>query len=136
MIPVLSQPLAAAAFYVALSMFGLLFLQARVIMMRRAKLVGIGDGNDRTLALRIRVHANYAENVPFALAGLIGMALLGLPVLLIHLCGVLLLAGRTAHAIGLQGSAGKSTGRVAGMVMTNVALIFAALAVLVKVLLP
>lgn len=136
MMPVLSQPLSAAAFYVGIAMLGLLLLQARVILMRRTKLVGIGDGNDRTLALRIRVHANYAENVPFVLAGLISMAMLGLPVLLIHLCGLLLLAGRTAHAIGLQGSAGSSTGRVAGMVMTNVALVVSALAVLVKALLP
>ncbi len=136
MIPVLSQPLAAAGFYVALSMLGLLILQARVIVMRRSKLIGIGDGNDRTLALRIRVHANYAENVPFVLVGLVSMAALGLPVLLVHLCGLLLLAGRTAHAIGLAGSAGKSSGRVVGMMLTNFALIFTALAILVKVLLP
>jgi uncharacterized protein len=136
MMPFFAQPLAAAGFYVALSILGLLLLQARVILLRRSKLVGIGDGNDRTLALRIRVHANYAENTPFALAGLITMALLGLPVLLIHLCGLLLLVGRAAHAIGLQGSAGSSVGRVAGMMMTNFALIFSALAVLFKVLLP
>jgi uncharacterized membrane protein YecN with MAPEG domain len=47
-----------------------------------------------------------------------------MPVLAIHGLGVTLLAGRTIHAVGLSGN--KSTfGRVAGMVLTFVALFVA-----------
>jgi uncharacterized membrane protein YecN with MAPEG domain len=47
-----------------------------------------------------------------------------MPVLAIHALGATLLAGRTIHAVGLSGN--KSTfGRVAGMVLTFVALFVA-----------
>jgi uncharacterized protein len=90
-----------------------------VINQRRSKLIGIGDGGDKTAARMIRVHGNFCENAPFALALLILVALTGGPAWTIHAMGILFLAGRAAHAFGLSRFGGSSVGRVSGMLMTH-----------------
>ncbi len=122
----LSNPLAVAGFYVALFIFGNVFLQARIIRQRRSKLIGVGHGNDRELERAMRVHANYVENVTFALAALILLALGGTSVWPVHLVGALIVAGRLAHAYGFSRHSGASQGRVGGMVLTINALLLAA----------
>ena len=122
----LSNPLAAAGFYAALFIIGNVFLQARVIGQRRSKLIGVGHGNDRDLERAMRVHANYVENVTFALAALILLALGGTSVWPVHLVGLLVVVGRVAHAYGFSRHAGASQGRVGGMVLTINALLIAA----------
>jgi uncharacterized protein len=107
-----------AGVYVALITLMGVLLTVRVIRLRRTKLIGIGDGGDKTVARAIRVHGNFAENAPFALAVLVMLALTGGPAWALHAIGLLFLAGRGAHAFGLTQSAGSSIGRVAGMVMT------------------
>ncbi len=126
-----SAHLAAAGLYVGLLILMGIVLQIRVIRLRRSKLIGIGDGQDKELARAIRVHGNFAENVPVALAGLIMLALIDAQAIVIHGVGILLLTGRVLHAIGLTGSAGSSKGRVGGMILTFSALIVTALALIV-----
>jgi uncharacterized protein len=122
----------AAALYTGILILMGIVLQFRVIGYRRTKKIGIGDGQDKELTRAIRVHGNFAENVPFVLAGLIMLALIGAPAVVIHGVGVLAVIGRLAHAQGLSGSAGTSMGRVAGMLMTFAALIVTALALIVR----
>lgn len=124
--------ISAAALYTGLLIVMAIVLQFRVIRMRRSKKIGIGDGKDHDLARAIRVHANFAENVPFALAGMAMLALIGAPASVIHGVGLLTLIGRILHAVGLTSSAGSSFGRVAGMLMTFGALIVMALALIVR----
>jgi uncharacterized protein len=124
--------ISAAALYTGILILMGIALQFRVIKHRQTKKIGIGDGQDKDLARAIRVHGNFAENVPFVLAGLIMLALIGAPAVVIHGVGVLAVVGRLAHAAGLSKSAGSSVGRVGGMLMTFTALIITALALIVR----
>jgi hypothetical protein len=117
-----STPLTAAALYVGLLVLMNIVLQVRVILVRREKAIGIGDGDDRDLAKRIRVHGNFVENAAFGMVALIMLAVTAAPTLLIHGIGLTLVAGRVAHAIGLGRTAGTSVARVAGMVLSFTAL--------------
>ena len=60
------------AFYAGLLALLFLFLSARTITYRRAQQVEIGDGGNRELLRRVRVHGNFAEYVP------LGIVLMGL----------------------------------------------------------
>ena len=124
--------ISAAALYTGLLILMAIVLQVRVIRHRRSKKIGIGDGQDRDLTRAIRVHGNYVENVPFVLAGLVMLALIGAPAIVIHGVGFLMILGRIAHAIGLSQSAGSSLGRVGGMIMTFIALIITAVTLIVR----
>ncbi|MGL4634976.1 MAG: MAPEG family protein [Beijerinckiaceae bacterium] len=114
--------LRTAAVYVALIILMGIVLTYRVIVQRRTKLIGIGDGGDKVVARRVRIHGNFCENAPFALALLVLLPLLGTASLWIHIVGGLFLAGRVAHAYGFSQSAGSSVGRVGGMIMTHFSL--------------
>lgn len=124
--------ISAAALYTGLMILMAIVLQVGVIRHRGAKKIGIGDGQDKDLARAIRVHGNYVENVPFALVGLVMLALIGAPAIVIHGVGVLMIIGRIAHAIGLSQSAGTSVGRAGGMIMTFIALIITAVTLIVR----
>lgn len=110
-----------ALFAAALAVL-LLVLSARVIGVRRGAKVEIGDGNDRELLRRIRVHANFVEYAPYVLI-LMGLAeSLNAPAIAIAAVGTLLLVGRTIHAYGLSQTPHVMPLRVGGMVMTFTAL--------------
>jgi uncharacterized protein len=119
-----------AGVYVALITLMGVALTYLVILYRRSKLIGLGDGGDKTMARRVRIHGNFCENAPFALALLIALALLGRSALVIHAVGFLFLAGRGLHAWGLSQSAGTSIGRVGGMVSTHTSFFIGAIALL------
>jgi uncharacterized protein len=115
--------LRTSAIYIALIILMGMILTYRVIVQRRSKLVGMGDGGDKIIARRIRIHGNFCENAPFALSLLVLLPLLGTASLWIHAVGTLFLIGRVAHAYGFSQSAGSSVGRVGGMVLTHVSLL-------------
>lgn len=125
-------PLQIAALYVVILTLMLLVLQVRVILLRRGRRIGLGDGGDRDLLKAMRVHANFTETVPFGIALLILMGLMTSPAWAIHLVGLLLVVSRFAHAYGLTQSSGSSAGRVVGMIGTNTALILGALFVAMR----
>lgn len=120
------------ALYAALLTPVLLFLTFRVIGHRRAQRVEIGDGGDRELLRRMRVHANFIETVPMALILLALAESLKGPVLILHAIGLALLIGRLAHAYALAQEPHIMQLRVAGMVATLTAIIAAALVAFVK----
>jgi hypothetical protein len=128
--PLLLAGLKAAALYAALVVLMGVGLTYLVIMQRRSKKIGIGDGGDRTAARLIRVHGNFCENAPFALALLILLPLVGAASWAVHVVGILFLVGRVAHAQGLAQSAGPTPGRIAGMLLTHAALIIGSVALL------
>ena len=123
--------LGVAASYVALTILLGVVLAARVILWRRGKQIALGDGDDKEMRRRIRVHGNFSEYAPFILAILVLLPLLGAPEWLIHALGAAGLAGRLLHAIGLSKTAGVSVGRLGGMVLTFSSLVFGAIALLV-----
>jgi uncharacterized membrane protein YecN with MAPEG domain len=106
------------ALYAALLALLFMVLSVRVIGFRRVVRIGLGDGGDTALLRRVRVHANFAEYVPFCLV-LIGLAeSLKAPALILHALGALLLAARLSHAYGVSRQPETFLFRVAGMVGT------------------
>ena len=99
-----------------------ILLSARVIGRRIGAGVSLGDGGDARLMRRIRVQGNFAEYAPFGVLLLAVAELAGAAPLWLHLCGLLLLAGRIGHAIGLGAEPQIMILRRAGMVATFTAL--------------
>ncbi len=115
------------ALYASLLAIIFITLAIRVIQVRRAEKVALGDGGASTLIRRIRVHANFTEYVPIALV-LLGLAesVHTEPVLL-HILGLMLLIGRGLHAWGMSHSPENFTFRVTGMIMTFIVIGLSAL---------
>lgn len=106
----------------------LVVLSARVILRRRAAKVSVGDGADADLLKRIRVQANCAEYAPIALLLLAMAELQGAPSWVVHLLGLMLIAGRLIHAYGLGSTPQIMPLRQLGMVLTFAVIALAALA--------
>ncbi|NBN64596.1 glutathione metabolism protein [Microvirga tunisiensis] len=104
--------------YAALLALLFLFLSYRVIARRNQARVALGHGGDADLTRRVRVHANFAEYVPFALLLLALCELQGAPFALLHGYGAVLLAGRLSHAYGVSQVAENLKFRMAGMIAT------------------
>ena len=105
-------------FYAGLCTILVVFLAVRVVRWRFRHKIGMGDGGDRNLLMRVRAHANAVEYMPLALILLGGMELNGYSNNLIHGFGSILLVSRAAHAWGLSHSSGTSRGRFMGSLFT------------------
>ena len=115
------------AFYASLLALLFVFLSFRVIGWRRLVKVEIGHGDDNQLLRRMRMHANFAEYVPFTLLLMAMAESMTAPRPLIHLVGLLLIAGRLMHAYGLSQTPHILRYRVWGMMLTFFALSISAL---------
>ncbi len=98
----------------------------RVVAVRRATAIGLGDGGNALLFSRIRIHGNAAEYVPLALLLMLLLELNGTSFRELHVMGLALLVGRLAHAQGLSFSEGVSPGRLVGNVLTWAVILVAA----------
>ena len=108
-------------FYAGILAIIAVFLTLRVVSARRKHQVSIGDGGHADLALRIRVHGNFIETVPFALI-LLGLCeAANLSIYLLHLIGLTLLVGRIAHIAAMTPRRCIYSLRTLGMVLTFVA---------------
>lgn len=121
----------AAALWAALLILTLLGLSLAVVRQRQRHGVMFGDGGVPELAQAIRAFGNAAEYIPPGLIGLTVMAMVGAPALAVHAAGFILFAGRAAHAVGLSRESGPSRLRSIGMVLTWVAYILTAVALLI-----
>ncbi|HCV05114.1 MAPEG family protein [Pseudoalteromonas sp. SSMSWG5] len=91
-------------------------LSFRVIKIRKAKRISLGDGGDASLQAAIRTHANFIEYVPFSLILLFLLEYQGLPSHFTYILGAMLLVGRFCHSYALADE--KMQLRVVGMVLT------------------
>ncbi len=115
------------AFYASLLAVLFLYLSVRVIGRRREQRVELGHGESGELLRRMRVHANFAEYVPFTLL-LMGLAESMVPPrIILHAVGITLVAGRLLHAYGLSQTPQILRYRVWGMTLTFLALGVAAM---------
>jgi len=119
--------MAITAFYAALLALFFVFLSFRVIGWRRLKSVELGHGEDSELLRRMRVHANFAEYVPFTLLLMAIGESMTAPRPLIHVAGLILIAGRLMHAYGLSQTPHILRFRVGGMILTFTALSLSAI---------
>jgi hypothetical protein len=120
----------AAALWVGLHLILLLVLSVLVVRQRRLHQVVLGDAEIPQLTHAIRAFGNATEYVPGGLIALAVLALAGAWPLVIHAVGLILFAGRVAHAVGLSRSGGSSVLRSAGVTATWVAYILGGVALL------
>ena len=106
----------------------LVILSFRVIFRRRAAGVSIGEGDDKDLRKRIRVHANCTEYAPIGLLLLAMAELQGAPIWVVHALGLMLIGGRISHAYGLGSTPQVIPLRKIGMLLTFLMLALTALA--------
>jgi uncharacterized membrane protein YecN with MAPEG domain len=101
-------------------LLGLVFLalSIQVIKVRRKHMVSLGDGNIDGLQKATRAHANFTEYTPICLILLLIAEMTSQADVFLHICGILLLYGRIAHAYGLVTASGANWGRISGTVAT------------------
>ena len=104
----------ASFLYAALLGLLLVALSAQVSLARRRFRVRLGEGTEEGMLQAVRVQANFAEYVPFAVLLLVLAEITGLPAPAVHAAGILLVASRLAHALGLSRRPGRSFGRFYG----------------------
>ena len=114
--------------FASLHVLLMLVLLAPIPRYRSSRKVGLGDGGDKLLARRIRVHGNFVEHAPFALLVLALLELSGLPPAATWGFGGALLLGRVLHALGLSRGGGYSFGRFWGTALTWLVFLLMALA--------
>lgn len=108
--------------YAAILAIMMIALSSHVSAKRAATNVSILDGGDPDLVIRMRRHGNFVENVPMALILMALAELDGVSHIWIHAAGILLIAGRALHALGLQ--ADKATPmRLAGGISSTLAIL-------------
>ncbi|MCX8501913.1 MAG: MAPEG family protein [Alphaproteobacteria bacterium] len=116
--------------YAALLGLVYVFLTLRTIRQRRRFKISLGDSGIPQLQRAIRVHANFAEYVPFTLLLIYFAEENAAPKLLILVLGLLLFCGRLIHAWGVSRNPEIFQFRVLGMVATLTTVIIAALYIL------
>lgn len=104
--------------YAALLALLFIYLSAQTIKVRRRVRVAVGDGGNSEMLRAMRVHANFAEYVPFTLVLLGMLELQASPAWVLHALGVLLLVARCSHAYGVSQSDENFRFRVLGMMGT------------------
>ena len=92
----------AIGLYIGLNLLLTLVLAILVVRQRAKHSVSLGDGGNADVERAIRAHGNNVEYVAIALPGLIALGLLGASLTLLHAAGLLVTAGRVAHAIGIS----------------------------------
>jgi len=100
--------------YTALLGLLLIALSVNVVLARRRYRVRLGEGTDEGMRQAVRVQANFAEYVPLAAVLLILSELTGMPIVAVHVAGILLVTSRLLHAWGLAHSPGRTFGRFYG----------------------
>ncbi|PHM55244.1 MAPEG family protein [Xenorhabdus sp. KK7.4] len=91
-----------SSLYIVLGALLLIKLSLDVIKLRTQYQVAYGDGGFYELQTAIRVHGNAVEYIPISLLLLLVMEMNGATVWMLHICGILLLAGRLLHFYGLK----------------------------------
>ncbi|HAW92919.1 MULTISPECIES: MAPEG family protein [unclassified Arsukibacterium] len=117
------------ALYAGILAILFIVLSIRVISRRNQYQVAIGSDGQILLERAIRVQANFAEYVPFALLLMFLAEYSGLAAVYLHILGVALLVGRLSHAYGVSQQQEPLKFRVFGMILTFTVLLLAALAI-------
>lgn len=126
--------LAITPIYAALIAILYVALSVKVILQRRSDKISVGDGGSKLMIKAIRTHSNCAEYAPIALLLIAMVELQGAGGLLVHILGLMLLAGRLLHAYGFGRTPQIVILRQAGMGLTFLAILVAAIANLILAL--
>lgn len=121
-------------FYAGLLAILFLALIVFVIVKRLKYQVGIGHGGEHELDKAIRVHANFAEHVPFALVLMAICEWDGLDPQYLHALGLMLVLSRVFHAYGLAKSSVRTFGRSVGVIGTMLMILLSGLYLVIQFL--
>lgn len=99
-----------------------LWLMIRCGQARTKESISVGDGGNEFVIRRMRAHANFVESAPFVLILLAALEATAGPSSWLWGVGILYIAGRLAHGLGMDGGAlGK--GRMVGTLITMLTLL-------------
>jgi len=104
--------------YAALLGLLLIVLSDLVSRNRKRSRVNLGHGGDPLLERIMRAHGNFVEYVPLGLILLLLLELKGAESWVLHVFGLMLLAGRMLHAYGMIRPDGALSGRYWGTALT------------------
>ncbi len=121
----------AAALWTALNLLLMLLLSGLVVRQRRKLKVAFGDAGAPELIRASRAFGNAAEYIPAGIGALAVMAIVGVSPWAIHGVGAALFIGRVLHAFGVSLTIAPGVGRVGGMTLTWLAMLFAGVLLLV-----
>ena len=127
-------PLQIVAFWSALCAIVTLALAVNCAMTRGKTKVLLGDGGNEVMLRAMRAHSNNVEYTPLVLVMLVTLGLMQTSVLILHIVGGCLFAGRAAHGLGLANNGGFSVGRGLGTLLTMIAAVTAIVVLLLKAL--
>ncbi len=119
------------AFYAGILAILFIVLSFRVIAKRNQYKVALGSDGQALLERAIRVHANFAEYVPFALLLMFLAEYSGLAPVYLHILGIALIVGRLSHAFGVSQQQEPLKFRVFGMMLSMLVMLAAAVASIV-----
>lgn len=88
--------------YAAILAIFFVILSVRTILLRRRLKINLGDGGNAAMLRAMRVQANFAEYVPFALVLLGLLAAQGADAPRLHFLGAVLCIARISHAYGVS----------------------------------
>lgn len=103
------------------------FLSLRTSLVRRRAKVSLGDGGDAGLQMAIRAHGNFIEYVPISLLLLAFLEMRTVSIYGVIVLGVLLVAGRCFHAIGISRANASFRLRQIGAVLSLLVLLIGSL---------
>lgn len=96
------MPLPITALYAGLLMLIMAYLGFKIGRLRDSTGISIFWGDNMDVAVAMRRHANFTENIPMALVLMALVELNGGNAIFLHVIGVVLVLARIAHPIGLQ----------------------------------
>lgn len=110
----MNEALSAAGIYVALNCIILFWLTNATGKLRRTHKILIGDGGNAHLVRIIRGHANAVENMPMFFIPLVIGAMIGMPLIAVHVLGLTFTIGRAVHASHFIAEAAPMKTRIIG----------------------
>lgn len=119
--------------YASLLAFLFVYLSIQTIRARRSLRIGLGHAENPAMLRAMRVHANFAEYVPFALLLIFLVESTGAHLLLVHTLGSTLVVARLSHAFGVSRDPENFRFRVFGMALTFTVLLVSAIYLLATV---
>ncbi len=123
------------AFYASLLALIIIWLSYNVVTFRRKRGVDLGDGGDAEGIRHIRAQQNTLEYIPITMILFATYEINGGNHYLLHVLGIALVFARIIYPLGLVSKKGRSFGRFYGTALTWLALLFLAVANILKVVL-
>ena len=117
--------ISVTAIYAAALAVMIIVLRTQVSIMRGKTGISIMHGDNMALAESMRRHGNFVENVPMALILMACAESLAAPAALLHAMGLVLIAGRLVHVMGIDHTRPAAPARIAGGILTTLPMLAA-----------